>query len=182
MNDAWNVAVIVVAAAVLTWWGMRYRHRASRRRADSRAAADVPVALDLLAGALRAGAPPSQAAGVVGAALGGPVGAVLSAVATELAGGASPEQAWACLSVIPGGTRVQRAVVRSADSGAALAGALTRMAQDCREASAAAAQASAARIGVAMALPLGLCFLPAFLVGAVVPVVVSVLDGVLSSR
>ena len=159
------------------------RGQARVGRPDRRAiASDAPLALDLLAGALRAGAPPRQAADIVGAALGGPVGAALAEVARALDEGASPPQAWARLAHLPGGQRLARAVARSADSGAALAGAFTRIAQEQRDAASARAQARAARVGVLMALPLGLCFLRAFLLAGVVPVVVAVLGQVLSNR
>jgi Flp pilus assembly protein TadB len=160
---------------------MRLRDRMSRRERRL-IASDAPLALDLLAGALRAGAPPGRAAHTVGAALRGPVGEALSVVARELDDGASPEQAWAALAHLPCGQRLARAVARSADSGAALAAAFTRLAQEQRDVTSAGAQARAARVGVLMALPLGLCFLPAFLLAGVVPVVAAVLGQVLSNR
>jgi pilus assembly protein TadC len=156
------------------------RLRAAIDAADlRRAATDLPAGADLLAAALRAGAPPGHAAAVVGAAVAGPVGSRLMRVGSALRLGESPERAWEYLADLPGGERVARAAVRSADSGAALAAALTRLADETRVARAAAAEAAARRAGVLVVLPLGLCFLPAFLLAGVVPVVVAVLDGVL---
>ena len=79
----------------------------------------------------------------------------------------------------PGAERLAAAALRSANSGAALAGALTRLADDLRADRATAAEASARRAGVLIVLPLGLCFLPAFILAGLVPVIVAVLGDVL---
>jgi pilus assembly protein TadC len=171
-------AGVVVAAGC--WWAARRWW--TDRRAEYRAAgADLPIAVDLLAAALRAGAPPARAAEVVGEALGGPLGRRLVRVGTALRLGVRPEEAWAPLTAIPGAERVRRAAVRSADSGAAMTGALGRLAGDLRAARTADAEGAAQRLGVLVVLPLGLCFLPAFLLTGVVPVVVAVLGDVLRS-
>jgi prepilin signal peptidase PulO-like enzyme (type II secretory pathway) len=146
------------------------------------AGADLPIAVDLLAAALRAGAPPARAAEVVGAALGGPLGRQLVRVGTALRLGTRPDEAWVPLAGIPGGDRLRQAAVRSAHSGAALTGALARLADDLRAARAVGAEAGAQRLGVLVVLPLGLCFLPAFLLAGVVPVVAAVLGDVLRTK
>jgi pilus assembly protein TadC len=71
------------------------------------------------------------------------------------------------------------AATRSADSGAALAAAFERLADDQRSGRTATADAAARRAGVLIVLPLGLCFLPAFVFAGVLPVIVAVLGGVL---
>jgi pilus assembly protein TadC len=144
-----------------------------------RGAAALPLAADLVAAALRAGAPPELAARTVGEALTGPLGERLVRVANALRLGETPTVAWDYVSDLPGGPRLSRVAARSADSGAALATALRRLADDLRAARAAAAEARAKRAAVLVVLPLGLCFLPAFLLTGVVPVVAAVLDGVL---
>jgi pilus assembly protein TadC len=149
------------------------------RREREHAVADLPIAADLLAAALRAGAPPDRAAMVVGEALGGPVGSRLVRVARALRLGATPELAWRQLADVPGGERLARAATRSAERGTALTRALDRQAEDLRAARAASAEAAARRVGVLVVLPLGLCFLPAFLLAGVVPVVAAVLGAVL---
>jgi pilus assembly protein TadC len=176
----WLGVVAGTAASAGCWWAAR---RWPADRGDgSQATADLPIAVDLLAAALRTGAPPARAAEVVGAALSGPLGRRLLRVGTALRLGTPPEEAWAPLAAIPGAERVRRAAVRSADSGAAMTGALGRVAGDLRAARAAHAEAGAQRLGVLVVLPLGLCFLPAFLLTGVVPVVVAVLGDVLRSR
>ena len=96
--------------------------------------------------------------------------------------GATAGQAWRYVADLPGAERLVRAAVRSADSGAALTGALARVADDLRAARDVAAEARARRVGVFAVLPLGLCILPAFVLAGVVPVVVAVLGDVLQSR
>jgi pilus assembly protein TadC len=93
--------------------------------------------------------------------------------------GAGPAEAWGHLSDVAGAPRVVAAAVRSSASGGALAGALTRLADDLRADRAVAVEAAARRAGVLVVLPLGLCFLPAFVLAGLVPVVVAVLGGVL---
>jgi len=168
-----------VGASVLLWWQLPRLAAGAVAARLRREAVDLPAGADLMAAALRAGAPPGHAATVVGAALAGPVGSRLGRVGHALRLGESPEQAWAYLADLPGGERIARAAVRSADSGSALARALSRLADELRAARAAAADAAARRAGVLVVLPLGLCFLPAFLLAGVVPVVIAVLHGVL---
>lgn len=65
------------------------------------------------------------------------------------------------------------------DSGAALSATFARLADDQRARQTAAVEAAASRAGVLIVLPLGLCFLPAFVFAGVVPVIVAVLGDVL---
>jgi pilus assembly protein TadC len=189
-------AVLVgVAVGVLVggWWGCcaglgvavglhQLLHRmepSAVRQARLRAVADLPLAADLLAAALRAGAPVDRAAAAVAEALGGPLGEHLARVERSLRLGADPPEAWSQLAAVAGAERVIAAAVRSSASGAALAGALSRLADDLRADRTVAAEAAARRAGVLIVLPLGLCFLPAFILAGLVPVVVAVLGDVL---
>jgi Flp pilus assembly protein TadB len=170
-----GAATVVAPVAYLA---LRRMEPAAERRLRARIVGDLPFAADLLAAALRTGAPVEHAVRAVGEATGGPVGTRLCHVAGALGAGAPPEQAWACLAAVPEAGRLVRAAVRSADSGAALAGTLGRLAEDLRSARAASADAAARRVGVLIVLPLGLCFLPAFILAGVAPVVVAVLGDV----
>lgn len=172
-----GLAVAVVVAVAL---GMALRRVEPRavRAARAAASAQLPIAAELLASALRAGASPQLAADVVGQALGGPVGQRLVSVGRGLRVGLHPTEAWASLSDVPGADRLVRAVARSTVSGAALTGTFERLAADLRSERDAAAEASVHRVAILTVLPLGLCFLPAFLLAGVVPVVISVLGDV----
>jgi pilus assembly protein TadC len=172
----------LVVGAVVAGLLHRYLGRlepAGRRRERERAALDLPYAADLLAAALRAGLPTDRAVREVADALGGPVGERLGRVAGSLGLGLAPARAWEPVHDLPAGSRLAAAVARSADSGAALAGGFARLADDLRTGRLAAAETAAQRAGVLVVLPLGLCFLPAFIVAGTVPVIVAVLGDVL---
>jgi Flp pilus assembly protein TadB len=153
---------------------------AAARAEKRRVTADLPCAADLLAAALRAGAPPDVSARCVGAALGGPLGDRLVRVDRALRLGAPADEAWSYLGDDRGAERVVTAAVRSQHSGAAFASALIRVADDLRADHLVAADAAARRAGVLIVLPLGLCFLPAFVLAGLVPVIATVLGDVLS--
>ncbi|MET7831579.1 type II secretion system F family protein [Micromonospora sediminicola] len=156
----------------------RIEPRAARER-RLREVADLPLAADLLAAALRAGAPVDRSALAVAEALGGPLADRLGRVGRTMGLGGTAAEAWAHLRTVVGAESLVRAAVRSSNSGAALAGALTRLADDLRAERSIAAEAAARRAGVLIVLPLGLCFLPAFILAGLVPVIVAVLGDVL---
>jgi pilus assembly protein TadC len=184
---------LVIALFLTTWWGailgvaagagafrLLQRREPERQQQERKAAAaDLPLGADLLAAALRAGAPVDRAAVEVAEALGGPLGERLDRTGRLLRLGAEPAEAWGHLADLPGADRLVTAAVRSSSSGAALAGALGRVSDDLRADRKVAAEAAAQRVNVLIVLPLGLCFLPAFVLAGLVPVVMSVLAGVL---
>jgi len=200
LRPAWMVTVVAlgaVAGAVSLggWWGgcggglvgaacalwLARQPTAAERAQRLRFATDLPFAVDLIAAALRAGATPDTAARLVAQAVGGPVGARLSLVERALRAGAPLGDAWAHLGDGEAARRVIRAARRSGHSGAALAGSLTRVADDLRADALAATEARARTAGVLVVLPLGLCFLPAFVLAGLVPVIVAVVGGVLTT-
>ncbi|MGC4804799.1 type II secretion system F family protein [Micromonospora sp. DT233] len=175
----WPGALGGIVAAVAADRGLRRIEPPAVRRRRLREAADLPLAADLLAAVLRAGAPVDRCVLAVADALGGPLADRLGRVGRTLLLGGRPEDAWSHLVPVPGAERLAAAALRSSSSGAALAGALTRLADDLRADRSTAAEASARRAGVLIVLPLGLCFLPAFILAGLVPVIVAVLGDVL---
>jgi hypothetical protein len=142
----------------------------SRPPAES-PARQIPAALDLLAACLSAGAAPAQALAAVGGAFDGEIGATLSAVARLTTLGAPIETAWSAPLRDRRWAPIARAVIRAHYSGAALTDVLAHQAVDRRRALRADAEAAAQRAGVRAVMPLGVCFLPAFVLVGVVPVV-----------
>lgn len=130
----------------------------------------MPAVLDVLAACLSAGAPVEHALAAVANAFDGAVGEFLGGVARLSALGAPPEAAWAAASDDWRWAPIARAVIRAHHSGAALTDVLTRVADERRRALRADAEAAASRAGVQAVLPLGICFLPAFVLVGVVPV------------
>ncbi|MEV0357389.1 type II secretion system F family protein [Nocardia sp. NPDC050697] len=153
--------------------------------ADPLAGASV---FDLLAACLRAGLPMASAARAV-APTAPPVPAAALRRAAELLGlGAEASTAWqraaAECAGRPGAEEIEalaRLARRSARSGAALATAVTELADHRRAAVEDTAAARAERAGVLIAGPLGLCFLPAFLCLGIVPVVIGLAGRVLGN-
>ena len=154
-------------------------------------AADLPLVLDLLASCLAGGAPLPEAARAVAAAVRGPAGERLAEVCVQLSVGTPPAQAWAGLTggagapSRGGGTDplapAARALGRAAEGGAPVADAVARLAEDARAHARARGQQAARRVGVLVVVPLGLCFLPAFVLLGVVPVVAGLVGPLLAT-
>ena len=142
-----------------------------RRR--ERLAAQAPEAADLLAACLASGAALPQALAAVAEAVPAPACDELARVVAQVRLGAGAGQAWAALLAVDSTAAMARAVQRSSETGAPLVEALTRAADDLRARRRGELLAAARVAGVTAVLPLGLCFLPAFALLGVVPVVVS---------
>ncbi|MFJ2771216.1 type II secretion system F family protein [Streptomyces sp. NPDC087300] len=176
--------VLVGVAVGYGVWRWR-RGRAAGADADGRsdgaeAARQLPLAADLLAACVAAGASPVVAAQAVGESLGGPVGVCLARGAAEVRFGAEPADAWRKLGAIPGAGALARLLERMGESGAPAAEPVARVAADARAERGRTATAEARRAAVLMTAPVGLCFLPAFVTVGVLPVVIGLADGLLS--
>ncbi|MFE9395198.1 type II secretion system F family protein [Streptomyces flavidovirens] len=160
--------------------------RWQRRRTPSEEvpvdARQLPLAADLLAACVSAGAGPREAAEAVGDSLGGPVGERLARTAAELRLGGEPADAWGRLGAIPGAAGLARCLERAGASGAPAAEPVSRLAEGLRAERAREASARAQRAGVLMVGPVGLCFLPAFLVVGVAPVVIGLASGLMNGN
>ena len=168
------------AAAVL---GPRLLNRLDDTAGDDKdVAAQLPLALDLLAACLVGGATTSSAVSAVADALPGPLGARLARVAAGLAVGSAPGEAWRALGEGSGpAAAAARALARSAEGGASVAAGVVRVAEDARREALGRAERAARRAGVLAVGPLGLCFLPAFLLLGVVPAIVGLAAPLLAS-
>lgn len=173
-----GILVAVGAAVGLDQGLSRFEPRADRERRE-RLVADLPLALDLMAACLHGGSPLDETVAVVAAAVGGPLGSALEGVVSASRLGAPPGQAWARLGHPPELAVAARAIARAAEGGTGLADAVTQLALEQREAARAAGEEAARRAGVLAAAPLGLCFLPAFVLIGVVPVIAGVAGQVL---
>ncbi|MEU5699040.1 type II secretion system F family protein [Streptomyces aurantiacus] len=145
----------------------------------ARAARQLPLAADLLAACIAAGASPVLAARAVGEALEGPVGERLARGAAEVRLGGEPAEAWRGLAALPGARGLARLLERAGESGVPAAVPVARLAAETRAERGRAATARARRAGVLVTAPVGLCFLPAFIAIGVLPVVLGLASGVL---
>ncbi|GII01569.1 type II secretion system F family protein [Planobispora takensis] len=158
---------------------LRRREPPAVRRERDRITADLPLAADLMVACLRAGQPVTGALDITVQAIGGPLGDRLAWVNGQLRLGATPESAWSAFGSEQTLAPFARTMSRAALSGAPVASMLTRVADDSRHAARAMSAAAARRAGVQAVMPLGLCFLPAFVLLGIVPVVAGLASKVL---
>ncbi|MDT7545909.1 MAG: hypothetical protein QOE99_2019, partial [Actinomycetota bacterium] len=98
----------------------------------------------------------------------------LAGVGSALAAGMPAAEAWLMLAqgdpedplAAPA-----RLLARAAEGGAPVSAAVSRLSSEARADAAAAGTEAARRVGVLVVAPLGLCFLPAFVLLGIVPVV-----------
>jgi pilus assembly protein TadC len=174
------VVVGLVVAAGLWRWRLRQAAGVGVQEADLREAArQLPLAADLLAACIAAGAGPVIAAQAVGEALGGPVGEGLARGAAEVRLGSEPGEAWRRLATTPGAEPLARLLTRADVTGVPAAGPVAGLAADARADWGRAATARARRAAVLVTAPVGLCFLPAFIAVGVLPIVIGLAGGVL---
>ncbi len=105
------------------------------------------------------------------------VQADLATVTAAQAWGLPPREAWSLVS--PAWQRAASALTLAATAGVPPSRILTRAAADLRASFGDRLDEAAARLGVRLVLPLGLAFLPAFVLLTVVPLVISLASDLL---
>ena len=200
-----SLAVMLLAAvAVLAWpsaspvGGVVLGHAAvgdvavgtdatgARTSADAGSARTVvPVAevagvIDLLALTLRGGVGLVEAMEAVASRVGGPLGLHLQTVAAAGRWGVEDATAWA--SVPSAWQPAARALRMAATAGVPPADVLVRAAEEVRRTEQQRLEVATATLGVRIVLPLGLAFLPAFILTTVVPIVLALAHQVLVNQ
>lgn len=161
---------VLVAASVLLW-STRARRIVPEPTGRPEDATDAAAVLDLIAVAVESGADLPRALTVVGGALGGAAGESLRRVAAGLLWGAPWSAAWA---EAPQALRAAQMALEPAwSSGVSAVPALRAAAVEHRQERRRRAREAASRLGVRLVVPLGVCFLPAFVLVGVVPVLMS---------
>jgi Flp pilus assembly protein TadB len=158
----------------------RLESRSDRRRRDA-LARQGPVVVDLLAATLASGAAMRSSLAAVCVAVEEPAAACLSEVVAALDLGADPVEAWATVEHDPVLGALGAAAVRSARTGAPLSLLLSRLAEDMRRDRRAVVEVAARTAGVRAVIPLVACFLPAFILLGVVPVVAGLANELIGS-
>ncbi|WP_433178475.1 type II secretion system F family protein [Actinoallomurus sp. CA-150999] len=166
------VAGVLVAVGLMRFLA-RLEPKAARER-RGRVVAELPIAIDLLAACLRGGGAWHESVEAVADAVGGPLGTELARVAARIRLGADPAAEWLALAQDPVLAPLGRAAARAASGGAPLAATLARLARDQRRVARVAAAKRARAAGVRAVAPLGLCFLPAFILLGIVPAVAGI--------
>ena len=186
-----GVEVVPVYAAVAAWcvalchllrWVGTYRIdrvRAAMRPADGGVRPSDALMLQMLAVALRGGASIPYALEAVGTAVGGPQGRVVCAVSSALCRGVAWRDAWlvdgddcppVCVLIAEG---LRDAWEHGSSPVQGLQLAVERADRDADH----AMREGAAALSVKILLPMGLCFLPAFVATGVVPTAMSLMAG-----
>ena len=165
-----------VGLGVALWLAKQPSDKLKEQRAM---AAQFPHVLNFLAAVVESGAPVRFAAEAVAAVADDANAARLRSVLNHCSVGFSDAEAWRTLVDDPVWGDVARELARCVDKGAAVADVLRTSATQSAKASAAAAMTQARAIGVSSTLPLVCCFLPAFLLVGVVPIVGGLIGGYL---
>lgn len=159
------------ATVALRRWLAHLEPVATRRRRE-RVHTDLPLAVELIVASLRAGRPVVHSLSAVATAVGGPLGLDLGRWAARLELGGEPSRVWEQVSADPVLGPVGRAIVRAEDTGAPVADSLQHLVDDLQRDRIIDTEDVARRVAVRSAAPLGLCFLPAFVLVGVTPTVV----------
>lgn len=176
------IALVLLVASVAVWpSGLTASRGFGTTRREAKQARDVtesPMAIahamDLIALALAGGAPTVVALEAVSASCGPAVREPLARVAAAMRWGVDDEGAWASAS--QAWRPVAGAFALAARAGAPPSALLRRAAADLRTSESERIAVAGAKAGVRIVLPLGACFLPAFVLLTVVPLVLGLVE------
>jgi Flp pilus assembly protein TadB len=175
----WSSWLVVAAPAIAgaVWVGLGRLEPAAVRRRRTEVLHQLPAVLDLARACLLAGQPLRRGIETVGQAVGGPVADRLELVSHAISVGMSEEQAWLVLAGDPVLGPVARDLARCSAWGTPASDVLAQHSGELRQRSQAERRTSAKAVGVKTVLPLGLCYLPAFLLVGVAPVLAATWTG-----
>ena len=163
--------VIGVLVGVGVRIGVPRLETGGRRRERESLERQAPLVVDLVAACLASGSPLEPALLAAATAVGEPARAVLVSAVASLQLGADPAVVWRDVASHEPLGGLARAVARSAETGAPLSDLLPRVAERARASHRARVEARVRTVSVRLTAPLGLAFLPAFVLLGVVPVV-----------
>ena len=167
------------AVGMVMFWFLGRLETGGASAARAELVAELPGALDVLAACVTAGMPLRRATDAVATAAGGRLGDRLASVVARTAAGFGDGDAWAALRDDEVLGPLARDLARAADAGTAIGALLARHAEAARSAAHAAALARAKAVGVLTIIPVSACYLPAFFLLGVVPVIAGVLASLL---
>ncbi|MGN6599561.1 MAG: type II secretion system F family protein [Actinomycetes bacterium] len=139
-----------------------------------------PLLLDVLAAALGSGATGAQAVRCASSLAAAEHAQALAEVVHRLELGVDPERAWSAVREEPSLVVLARVMTRAATGGASPVPALLAESRHRRELRISEVRSRAGTVSSLATLPLGLCFLPAFLLLGVVPAIATLVGPVLA--
>lgn len=160
-----------VAVAGGTWVAAGRLEPPALRRRREEVRRDLPHVVGLYASALRSGAAPAPAIGMVCRALPGAAAERLAGAAARLELGADPALLWAEVAADPELGPLGRTMARAHRTGAPVVTAVERLGEELAERARGEVEDRARAVGVRAAVPLGVCLHPAFLLLGIVPLV-----------
>lgn len=166
---------LTVGAALVLLLGQR-----APRPDTAQLAAELPDALEFLAICLEAGQPMPAAVTTVAEVSPTATRKVLREVAAQLRLGRAGPESWQFLRSHPVWGAAAAEIARAERSGASLTGALRVHAEDARHDFRESALKAARTVGVKSVVPLMACFLPAFMLIGVVPIVAGLIQNFFS--
>ncbi len=166
-----GAAPVGAVAGVLVWRRVGRMEPAAQRRRRRALERGLPHVVDLMSALLASGAAPSVALARVADVVEEPVGGELSSYVARLRLGRDPVSVWASMAEHPQLGALGRTLCRATQSGASVADALARLADDLRARRRADVESVVRTVEVRATAPLGACLLPAFVLVGVVPLV-----------
>jgi pilus assembly protein TadC len=167
--------VIGSAIAFVVHRRARKAKSAPERALAARRTLELPIAVEVLASCLAIGATQEQALRAVAGGLPGSVSEDFARAAGALSVGADVSEAWGLVAA-PDLRSLAAVLSRAHATGAPVAPQLWALADQQRQLARVVAMDAARSLGVRSTGPLGLCFLPAFVLIAIVPLVLSLLE------
>lgn len=167
----WLSLVLGAAAGAASYLILGRLVSGPQQQRRARIAAELPRACDLMVVCLEAGLPVRAAAEAVARALTGPLAAALTETTAKVRLGIDEHRAWAEFAEDPALLKLGRELSRGTSSGLSLTTRLRALGVDARREAEAAAETQAKKVGVRSVLPLMVCFLPAFVLLSVVPII-----------
>lgn len=175
----WAALAASAGTALVVFVGLGRIEPAAMGASRAELVAELPGALDLLSACVAGGMPLRGATSAVAAAVGGSLGERLAGVVARANAGFGDADAWSSLREDEVLGAVARDLARAADAGTAVGPLLARHAESARAAAQAAAVSRAKAVGVRTIVPVSVCYLPAFFLIGVVPVIAGVLAALL---
>lgn len=163
-----------LAATLVAWRVLGRAESPAERHRREELERDLPTAVHLLGACLSAGAAVVTALEAVAAALPGAVADELLVIRHRLSLGVDPVTVWRSLVDHPQLRPLGRAFARAQQSGASVSLAVESLAAELAAESRSRTDALARSVEVRAAAPLGVCFLPAFVLLGVVPMVAGI--------